>query len=323
VLQPAYQRELETVLLPRVAQMVEGQIRSNLKNRERLLNSLRAYLMLGLPERRDQAWLKDWVAAGWSQRYTGNTAAQDSLNTTWAPARAIVRLPAQRRPGGSGPPGAARRIAGQRGVPRAARAGPQPARNTVSASSSGRRPRSSSAPTTRSPASTPPGLPAVLLGAGRQPGQRHPARQLGAGRGQRHQRHGHASPDGELEQLYFRDYANYWGEAVNQVGLIPFSDAGEGADQLSALTAANSPLLLLLTEVRENTRFPVLAEATDEAGRRSRRQQGRGQEARQGWRGRGRCRGRQGPRRPGQEAAAGHRAHGPATALRAAAPFAR
>ncbi|MCY0693491.1 ImcF-related family protein, partial [Klebsiella pneumoniae] len=28
----------------------------------------------------------------------------------------------------------------------------------------------------------------------------------------------------ELEQLYFRDYANYWGEAVAQLGLEPLGN---------------------------------------------------------------------------------------------------
>ena len=32
----------------------------------------------------------------------------------------------------------------------------------------------------------------------------------------------------ELEQLYFRDYANFWSEAVGRLGLLPFNDAGEG-----------------------------------------------------------------------------------------------
>jgi type VI secretion system protein ImpL len=52
----------------------------------------------------------------------------------------------------------------------------------------------------------------------------------------------------ELEQLYFRDYANYWSEAVGQVALPPISDAGEGAEQLAGLTSANSPVLALLTK---------------------------------------------------------------------------
>ncbi len=36
----------------------------------------------------------------------------------------------------------------------------------------------------------------------------------------------------ELEQLYFRDYANYWGEAVAQLGLEPLGNTAEGITTL-------------------------------------------------------------------------------------------
>ncbi|BCQ61108.1 hypothetical protein PBOI14_28580 [Pseudomonas sp. Boi14] len=80
VVRAAYERELQEQLLPQVASMLEGQIRANLKDRERLLNSLRAYLMLNLEQRRDPSWLRDWVASDWSRRYTGNSAVQNGLN---------------------------------------------------------------------------------------------------------------------------------------------------------------------------------------------------------------------------------------------------
>ena len=77
----AYRRELEALLLPRVARQLEAQIRANLTDRERLLGSLRAYLMLNLAERRDNGFLKEWLAADWSLRYAGNAVAQNGLNT--------------------------------------------------------------------------------------------------------------------------------------------------------------------------------------------------------------------------------------------------
>src|SRR5690606_16175717 len=55
-----------------------------LDDRERLLNSLRAYLMLNLEERRDVPFLKEWLAADWSLRYAGNASAQKGLNTHFA-----------------------------------------------------------------------------------------------------------------------------------------------------------------------------------------------------------------------------------------------
>ncbi|WP_163068528.1 ImcF-related family protein, partial [Acinetobacter baumannii] len=43
-----------------------------------------AYLMLNLRERRENGWLKDWVATEWSQRYAGNGTVQNGLNTHFA-----------------------------------------------------------------------------------------------------------------------------------------------------------------------------------------------------------------------------------------------
>ena len=76
----AYRAELESLLLPRVGRQLEAQVRANLNDRERLLGSLRAYLMLNLEARRDKAFLQDWLAADWSLRYAGNSVGQRGLN---------------------------------------------------------------------------------------------------------------------------------------------------------------------------------------------------------------------------------------------------
>ncbi|WP_409295368.1 type VI secretion system membrane subunit TssM [Pseudomonas sp. KCJK8670] len=265
VLQPAYQRELEQVLLPRVGKMVEEQIRSNLKNRERLLNSLRAYLMLGDPERRDQDWLQDWAAAGWSQRYSGNTAAQEALNAHFG---RLLQQPFAL-------PLNDALVAQARQVLRA--------ESLASVVYRVLREQARSLPEYRLSQQLGPqasqfvGVDYAIPGFYTSQGYQQYFSVQGANLVNDILRDNWVLGEGPgisdmdmrrlmvaLEQLYFRDYANYWGEAINQVGLIPFSDAGEGADQLSALTAANSPLLLLLTEVRENTRFPTLPETSDE-----------------------------------------------------------
>ncbi|MET0948465.1 MAG: type VI secretion system membrane subunit TssM, partial [Pseudomonas sp.] len=67
----------------------------------------------------------------------------------------------------------------------------------------------------------------------------------------------------ELEQFYFRDYSNHWGEAVGRVRLQSFTFAADGADQVASLTAASSPLLQLLMEVRDHTRFQATAESVE------------------------------------------------------------
>ena len=67
----------------------------------------------------------------------------------------------------------------------------------------------------------------------------------------------------ELEQLYFRDYATHWSEAVRKLALQPFNTAREGAEQFAGLTSANSAVVHLLLQVRENTRFQSLADALE------------------------------------------------------------
>ncbi|EKG34438.1 hypothetical protein Pav013_4630 [Pseudomonas syringae pv. avellanae str. ISPaVe013] len=266
VVRVAYERELHDQLLPRVANLLESQIRANTKDRDRLLNSLRAYLMLNMTDRRDAQWLKDWVAAEWSQRYAGNTAVQNGLNTHFdrllkqpfsyplndplvAQARQILRSESLATV-------VYRMLREQaRNLPEytlGQHLGPQGALFV--------------------------GTDYTIPGFYTQQGyQQYFSVQgtklvtdilsdnwvLGEGAGL-------STMDlrrlmVELEQLYFRDYANYWGEAIGEVQLPAINDFGEGAEQLAGLTSANSPVIQLLIEVRENTRFPVVADSAEEA----------------------------------------------------------
>jgi len=68
----------------------------------------------------------------------------------------------------------------------------------------------------------------------------------------------------ELEQRYFSEYAEAWSEALGQVRLQDTDTARQGAEQLANLTSAQSPLLQLLQQVREHTRFPSAADRLDE-----------------------------------------------------------
>lgn len=267
VVKEAYERELEKQLLPRVATMLEGQIRANMKDREKLINSLRAYLMLNMKDRRDAAWLKDWVAADWSQRYTGNTAVQNGLNTH------LERLLQQPfiYPLNEQLVAQARQILRSESLATVVyRMLREQARNL---------------PDYRFSQHLGPqgslfiGTEYVIPGFYTQTGYQQYFSVQGASLVTDILRDNWVLGEGagisdmdlrrlmvELEQLYFRDYANYWSEAVGQVALPPISDAGEGAEQLAGLTSANSPVLALLTEVRENTRFPAAADPVDEAG---------------------------------------------------------
>ena len=267
VVTTAYDQQLEKQLLPHVATLLEGQIRSNLKNRERLLNSLRAYLMLNMKERRDTAWLKEWVAADWSVRYAGNAEVQNGLNTHF---ERLLKQPFAYTLDDQ-------LVAQARQVLRS-----ESLANVVYRML---REQARSLPEYRLSQHLGPqgnlflGTEYVIPGFYTQSGyQQYFSVQsttlvtdilednwvLGEGPGM-------SGMDlrrlmVELEQLYFRDYANYWGEAVGRVALQPINDAAQGAELLAGLTSANSPMLQLLVEVRDNTRFQAIADGLEAAG---------------------------------------------------------
>ena len=266
VVNATYERELEGQLLPRIATLLEGQIRANLNDRERLLNSLRAYLMLNMQNRRDTPWLKDWVATEWSQRYTGNTTVQNGLNNHFerllkqpfiyqlndqlvAQARQVLRSESLAKV-------VYRMLREQaRILPEyrlSQHLGPQGGLFV--------------------------GTDYVIPGFYTQQGYQQYFSVQGSMLVTDILNDNWVLGDGtgisdvdlrrlmvELEQLYFRDYANYWGEAVGRIALPAINDFGDGAEQLAGLTSANSPILQMLVQVRENTRFPVVADTLNDA----------------------------------------------------------
>lgn len=257
LLEQAYQHAVQTQLLPRVAQQLESQIRANLGDRARLLNSLRAYLMLGESDRRDNAWLKTWVATDWSARYPGNTSVQNGLGQHFDRLLALPFNYPLNQP----------LIAKARQV----------LRNESLASVVYRMLREQAhglAPYSFAQHLGPQGqvfsgADYVIPGFYTQQGYQQYFSIQGATLVSDILRDNWVLGEGntlsamdmrklmvELEQLYFRDYATQWSEAIGQLTLQPFTAAGEGAEQLAALTSANSAVVQLLLEVRENTRFP-------------------------------------------------------------------
>lgn len=261
----AYQRELQEQLLPRVAQMLEAHIRGNLNDREQLLGSLRAYLMLNVRERRDNAWLKDRVAHDWSLRYTGNTVLQDGLNGHFerlleqpfihpldeplvAQARKILRSESLaavvyrmlREQASQLPQYRLSQYLGPQGILLA-------------------------------------GTDQVIPGFYTRRGYEQYFSVQGTALVTELLRDNWVLGEGtglssmdlrrlmvELERLYFHDYADHWSEAIGQVTLASINDAGEGAGQLAGLTSAHSPILRMLVQIRENTRFQSVTERFDE-----------------------------------------------------------
>ncbi|WP_084378018.1 type VI secretion system membrane subunit TssM [Pseudomonas mucidolens] len=266
VVKNTYERELEGLLLPRIATLLEGQIRANMKDRERLLNSLRAYLMLNMKDRRDGPWLKDWVATEWSQRYTGNTTVQNGLNSHF---ERLLKQPFIY-------PLNDQLVAQARQVLRS-----ESLANVVYRML---REQARNLPEYRFSQHLGPqgslfvGTDYVIPGFYTQQGYQQYFSVKGSmlvtdilsDNWVLGESSGISGMDlrrlmVELEQLYFRDYANYWGEAVGRIALPAINDFSDGAEQLAGLTSANSPILQLLVEVRENTRFPMVADTADDA----------------------------------------------------------
>lgn len=274
VTEAAYRQALDSYLLPRLKAQLEERIRGSLGDRERLIGHLRAYLMLQLPERRDARTLRDWAAADWSLRYPGDALTQNSLDTHLArlleqgfgaypvdtqlvtQARQVLRSESLAavvyrilRDQASGLP--VYRLSQQLGAQALAFEGadyPIPGFYT----------RQGYAQTFSTQ-----GLAVIQeLAADNWV--------LGDGDGITGMDLRHLQV--ELEQLYFRDYANQWSDALARITLQPVGDANQGATLLAGLTSANSPLLQLLTEVRNNTRLATAAsqgEALPDTARRS------------------------------------------------------
>ncbi|MEE1924031.1 type VI secretion system membrane subunit TssM [Pseudomonas sp. 148P] len=265
VLRQRYAHELNEQLLPRVAQQLEGQIRANLNDRDALLDHLRAYLMLGLPEQRDRATLEQWAATDWSRRYAGEPEARSRLSEHFSrlleqPLRYPLddTLVAQARQSLQKVPLAS---LAYRSLQERSRALPQYRLDQHLGPQGGLFE----------------GGHTVIPGLYTQKGYQQQFLVHASGLVRELLRDNWVTGQSssldplqlqtlmaEVEQLYFHDYATHWNQALARLTLRPLDSLAAGADQAGALVAANSPLLQLLVQVRDNTRFPTLGERTAE-----------------------------------------------------------
>lgn len=75
-----YKKALQTILLPRVANLLEEQIIANIGDYDLTWESTKAYVMLNNQKRMDKEFLKVWMATGWSHIYPNLTKTQNDLN---------------------------------------------------------------------------------------------------------------------------------------------------------------------------------------------------------------------------------------------------
>lgn len=260
VVNAAYDRELQMHLLPRVALLMEEQIRSHLKDRKHLHTSLRAYLMLGMEGRRDTDWLKEWGSAQWAERYPGSATLQGRLGGHFerllklsfshplderlvARARHVLRRESHANVAYRMLREQARHLPDYR-LDQQVRAGDSFV-----------------------------GLDYKIPGLFTQEGYQRYFSPQGSrllsdalkdswvmGEALEFSPMDKRSLLINMEQLYFRDYANYWSEAVGRIGVSAMRDFADSANQLANMTSADSPLSQLLVEIRKNTQFPDVVE---------------------------------------------------------------
>ncbi|KFE48769.1 type VI secretion system membrane subunit TssM [Pseudomonas syringae] len=256
VLLNAYRYTLENQLLPRIARQLENQLRADLNNRDELLDSLRAYLMLDDLQHRDVAFLRKRITADWRSRYAGTSGHQQKLDSHLsrllerpvksslnaalieqarqalrsAPVAELAYLTLKEKTR-SLPGYHLNRLADPHGVLFSATDHVIPGFYTQKSYQRYFLAQGLSLLQESLNDDWVMGVNAV-----RNPGD---IKALMV----------------ELEQLYLRDYADHWSQAIGQLTLQPLSSAVQGAEQAAMLTAANFPLVKLLTQIRENTRF--------------------------------------------------------------------
>ena len=256
ILLTAYRQELEGQLLPRIAQQLANQVRADLSNRDELLNSLRAYLMLDDLSHRDTAFLIARITAGWRTSYAATPADQHKLAghlaQLWEQPVRINLDPAlieQARQALRHAPVAELTYQALKGKARVLpdyhlvrQADPYGALLVDSGH----------------------GIPGFYVKKNYQRYFLVESLSLVEGSSRDDWVMGADSSRSigdtqalmaELEQLYLRDYADHWGRAVGEIQLVPLDSVLQGAEQAASLTAANSPLVKLLIEIRDNTRF--------------------------------------------------------------------
>ncbi|WP_439865080.1 type VI secretion system membrane subunit TssM [Pseudomonas antarctica] len=265
VLTRAYEQALQQQFLARTTAVLEEQVRASLGDRERLLQNLRAYLMIKLRDRRDTRWLAQHMADHWSVRYSADTSVQTRLNEHLArllehPFTAPINEELVAR--------AREELRGESMADAVYRVLREQSRN----------------------------LEPLRLGDGKVfaaieppiPGfytkrywQYFEAQgpRLVNGIAQDNWVVGEGADLSvmdlrrlmvELQQRYFSEYADAWSDALGRVSLQQTDSLRQDAEQLASLTSAQSPLMQLLLTLRENTRLlpapAVLTNVADQVG---------------------------------------------------------
>ncbi|MCP3850641.1 MAG: type VI secretion system membrane subunit TssM [Gammaproteobacteria bacterium] len=75
----AYLEQLKQLFIPALKHRLEEQIRLSINQPDYLFEALKAYLMMGLPERFEKAFVDQWMELDWSTHMTGEAELQKDL----------------------------------------------------------------------------------------------------------------------------------------------------------------------------------------------------------------------------------------------------
>lgn len=252
----AYEHTLQQQFLPYVTALIEGRVRGSLGDREQLLDSLRAYLMLNLQGRRDKGWLAEHMSGQWS----GDASANTRLNEHFA---RLLEQPFLAPLNEELVTQARLELRGESLAEVVYRALREQARSLEPyhlaegpAFSRGEQP-----------------IPGFYTRKYLQLFEQQGAQMVNAvaqdnwvlGEGADLSAADLRRLMLELEQRYFSEYADAWSDALGRIRLRESGSLQHGAEQLASLTSAQSALVQLLQQVRENTRFVSVSERLETA----------------------------------------------------------
>lgn len=250
LLDGAYEESLRQQLLPFVTSLLETQVQASLGDRERLLDSLRAYLMLNLRDRRDTAWLAEYVAGQWPAGNAGDTSAHQRLSEHLM---RLLEQPFEVALNDESVAQARQALRGESLAEVVYRALRDQARNLE--------PHHLAAGPTFSRGES--AVPGFYTKKYVEYFERQ-GPQLVNAIAQDNWVLGEATDLSvmalrklmlELEQRYFSEYADAWSEALGRLRLVESDSLRQSAQQLASLASSQSGVLQVLQQVRENTRL--------------------------------------------------------------------
>ncbi len=267
----AYRRVLNSALLPRVTRRLEEQMVENVDRTEVLYETLKVYLMLGLPQHLDRDFVAAWLALDWENRLPGpgNAATRAKLDGHF---QAMLEMDLPPAHLDAALVDEARRILAQR--PIAARVYGQIRQATIDPEAAWRVTDKIGPDVARyfrrtDAARLEKGIPTLFTNAGFHKlflGEGLPlVRTAAAERWILGPQYGGELSDAELQkltgevtELYLAEYVRRWQQFLGDVDVVAFRDFAHAAEVLNTLSAAESPITRFIAAVADETRLARL-----------------------------------------------------------------